>query len=336
MTNVPLGIVIVNYKGVGDVLECLESVFRSAWPVRVVVVDNDSGDGSSDAIEAWARGERDAPEPSPALAHLSRPPVVKPVACVRLAEGDTQPRADIALTIIDARRNGGFASGNNVGLRHLLADPKLDYFWLLNPDTVVEPTAAGALVQQMAAIHRVGMCGTQVRFYHRPGHTQALNGQRFSTWTGQSRGISADAPVGVPYDPAVVARQTDYVLGASLAVSRPFLTTIGLMEEGYFLYFEEIDWAFRNAGRFATGFAHAAVIFHKEGGSIGSSSRKGGRSALSEYYLLRSRHAFVRRFRPWLLPVHFGLSLALIARRRLRGRGAQAAAMLRALTGRAY
>lgn len=331
-----LGIVIVNYKGVGDVLECLESVFRSTSPVRVVVVDNASGDGSSDAIEAWARGERPAPEPSPALAHLSLPPVEKPFPCVRFAEGAAAPDPHAPLTIIDARRNGGFAAGNNVGLRYLLADAGLDYFWLLNPDTVVVPGAAGALVQRMAAIHRVGMCGTQVRFYHRPDRVQALNGQRFSIWTGQSRGIAAYTPVTAPYDPAAVARQSDLVLGASLAVSRAFLDTVGLMEEGYFLYFEEIDWAWRNAGRFATGFAHAAVIYHKEGGSIGSSSVKGARSALSEYYMLSSRHAFIRRFRPLLLPVHVGLSVAQIVRRLLRGNRVQAAAMLRALTGRPY
>lgn len=336
MTDAPLGIVIVNYKGAGDVLECLESVFRSTWPVRVVVVDNASGDGSSDAVAAWARGERAAPDASPALAHLSQPPVAKPVDVVRAAEGDTLPATLPALTIIDARRNGGFAAGNNIGLRALLADSEIARFWLLNPDTVVEPGAAAALVQRMAAIHRVGMCGTQVRFYHRPDYIQALNGQRFNVWTGQSRGLAAGARVGAPYDPAAIARQSDLVLGASLAVSRDFLDSVGLMEEAYFLYFEEIDWAWRNAGRFAIGFAHAAIIYHKEGGSIGSSSTRGARSPLSEYYMLRSRHAFIRRFRPWLLPVHIGLSLSLIARRLLRGNRVQAAAMLRAVTGRPY
>jgi len=59
------------------------------------------------------------------------------------------------------------------------------------------------------------------------------------------------------------------------------------MAEEYFLYFEEVDWAYRNAGHFAIAFAHGAIVYHKEGGSIGSSGAKGQRSATSDYYLLR-------------------------------------------------
>src|SRR3546814_1192637 len=58
---------------------------------------------------------------------------------------------------------------------------------------------------------------------------------------------------------------------ASLAISRPCVEAIGLMDERYFLYFEEIDWAMQARGRFSTGFAADAVVYHKEGGSIGSS-----------------------------------------------------------------
>ena len=180
------------------------------------------------------------------------------------------------------------------------------------------------------------MCGTVVRYYHRPGTVQALNGHRFNLWTGTSRGIGTGDAATVPFDPAHVARTTDFVLGASLAVSRAFVAAIGPMHEGYFLYFEEVDWAYRNRGRFTTAFAHGAVVYHKEGGSIGSNAAKGQRSVTSDYYLTRSRLAFVRRRAPLLLPWHGLLTLAAVGRRLVRLQPKKALALGRALLGLRY
>lgn len=333
-----LGVVLVNWNRWADTIECLESLLHSPTPARIIVVDNASGDGSAERIVEWAAGGLAAAPADPGMARFSQPPAAKPVTLARLdaATAAATPPADTAVTLIDSGGNLGFAGGNNVGIRHLLLDAGIDYIWLLNNDTVIDARASAALLQRLDATHRVGMCGTMVRYYHRPDRIQALGGSRFSMWTGQSHGLGFNQAATTPFDPAQIARHTDFVLGASLAVSRAFLETVGLMEEGYFLYFEEIDWAVRGRGRFVTAFAHAAVVYHKEGGSIGSSSKPGARSAMSEYYLMRSRHKFVARHRPWLLPVHGALSLALIGRRLLRGNRAQAAAMLRALAGRPY
>ena len=182
----------------------------------------------------------------------------------------------------------------------------------------------------------IGMCGTVVRYYHQPSRVQSLNGSRFSYLTGQSRSFGSGRTMRTPFSPQQIATHTDFVLGASLAVSRPFVEHIGLMEESYFLYFEEIDWSARNAGRYVTAFAHGATVYHKEGGSIGSSSIPGQRSGTAEYWLTRSRLAFIRKHRPVLLPLHWVLSLALIGRRVLRRQPSKAAAMLRALVGVKY
>lgn len=318
MTDQPgrrLGIVLVNWKGWADTIECLESIFKSDDDVRVAVVDNGSGDGSIEHIVEWARGDRPAAVASPAMARFSTPAASKPIDAEVVAAG-TDAGADAGaatsaarLTVIDGGANIGFAAGNNLGLRHFARDPSIDYFWLLNNDTVIDANAIAALVSRMDATHNVGMCGTVIRYYHRPDQIQSLNGGRFSVLTGTSRHIGRDQPSTFPFDPARVARETHYVLGASLAVSRRFLEVVGLMEESYFLYFEEIDWAFRSNGRFATAFAHGAIVYHKEGGSIGSSGAKGQRSTTSEYYLLRSRLAFIRRRQPLLLPVHWTLAV---------------------------
>ena len=331
-----LGVVLVNYKRAADTLECLESLLRSDVPLRVVVVDNGSGDGSLDVIARWAAGEVPAVPASPALARLSTPPLGKPLRLRRLSatEAATAVPDDAAVTLIDAEANVGFAAGNNMGIGFLLRARAIDYMWLLNNDTVVQPDAAQALIARMDATHAVGMCGTVVRYYYRPDTLQALNGHRFSLLTGTSRGIGAGTPSRAPFDPARVARETDFVLGASLAVSRRFVETIGPMHEAYFLYYEEVDWAYRNDGRFAIAFAHGAIVYHKEGGSIGSSGAKGQRSVLSDYYLTRSRLAFIRRRAP--LPWHWLLTLVLIGRRLLRLQPKKALVLARALLGLRY
>lgn len=326
-----LGVILVNWRGAGDTVECLESLRRAGQPLRVVVVDNASGDGSLDRIEAWARGEQPAVPADSAMVRFSVPPAPKPIPYRRLAAGKSG--GDEWLTLIDSGSNLGFAGGNNVGLRHFAADPAIAWFWLLNNDTVVDAEAPAALVAQMAATPDIGMCGTVVRYYHRPDTVQALCGSRFNLLTGTSRSIGSGQPATAKFDAAQVARDTDFVLGASLAVSRAFLETVGPMEEGYFLYFEEIDWAWRAAGRFVIGFAPDAVVYHKEGGSIGSSGRKGGRSVMSEYHLMRAKLLFVRRFRPALLPLHWAVAAAQIGARLVRRQPDKALVMTRALFG---
>ncbi|MGI4876788.1 MAG: glycosyltransferase family 2 protein [Janthinobacterium lividum] len=330
-----LGVVLVNWNGWSDTIECLETLLRSTIPLQIVVVDNASTDGSPDRIVEWAAGSVRAQATSPAFADMSTPGTPKPIVLRRLdaaAAAVAGPDAS-DVTLIDAGSNAGFAGGNNIGLRYLFRDPAIRHAWLLNNDTVVEPDAAMALLARMDATHKIGMCGTIVRYYHRPEVVQALNGCRFNLYTGQSRGIGEGQPGSMPFDPAKVARETDFVLGASLGVSRAFFATVGPMTEDYFLYFEEVDWAARNAGRFAIAFAHGAVVYHKEGGSIGSSAVKGRRSDASDYYLLRSRLGFIRRRAAWLLPLHWLLALGQIARRLLRLQPKKALVLLRALLG---
>ena len=331
-----LGIVLVNWNRWADTIECLESVLRSTIPVRVIVVDNGSTDGSLDRIAEWAAGTLAADPARPEMARFSQPPLPKPIPLRRLSKAElatANDASDVVLTLVDSGANLGFAGGNNIGLRLFLADPRIDHFWLLNNDTVVEPTAAAALVARMSVTHNIGMCGTIVRFYHQPDMVQALNGSRFSLWTGQSQGIGGRRPASTPFDPQRVAADTDFVLGASLATSREFLETVGPMDESFFLYYEEIEWARRGTNSFDIGFAQGATVYHKEGGSIGSSGVAGKRSAQSEYWLTRSRLKFIRRYSPILLPWHWLLTLLIAARRLLRRQPRLASAIMRAMLG---
>jgi hypothetical protein len=335
-----LGVVIVNYRRAADTIECLESLLRSSVPLRVVVVDNGSGDGSAEAIAAWAAGQQ-APAPaSAAMAAYSTPPLPKPLPCRQIGPDAIATPPEGVLTLISSPANLGFAGGNNLGLRHLLGDPGLEAFWLLNNDTVVAPDAAAAIMVRLDASPQAGMCGTVVRYYWRPDVVQALNGSRFNLYTGTSASIGGGDPIQKSFSPQDVAWETDFVLGASMIVTRPFLDRIGLMEERYFLYYEEIDWATRNnkLGRkaFDTVFAHGAHVWHKEGGSIGSSGAKGQRSAFSDYWLARARLRFIRTHHLLLWPWHWLFTGLLVLRRLLRRQPRKAGALLRAMFGMNY
>src|SRR3990172_7009722 len=113
-------ILIVNWNGWGDTVECLESVFRNDYPdYQVIVCDNGSEDGSLDLIRAWAEGNLDVfvPEDNP-LRRLSIPPFAKPVPWVELdreqAEtGGAGARDGARLILVQTGANLGFAGGDN-------------------------------------------------------------------------------------------------------------------------------------------------------------------------------------------------------------------------------
>jgi hypothetical protein len=222
----------------------------------------------------------------------------------------------------------------------LLRDGQLKHFWLLNNDAVVAPDAAMGLLSRMMATPRVGMCGTVVRHYWSPDRIQALNGSSYNIFTGSGRSLGGEQPATIKYSPQDVADATDFVLGASLAVSRGFLGDVGLMQEDYFLYFEEIDWAVRNrklgSQAYETAFAHGATVFHKAGRSIGSGSARAKRSAFADYWLARSRLRFTWRHHRWLWPLHWLICWGQILRRLMRRQGSNARAIMSAAFGRPY
>jgi hypothetical protein len=114
-----------------------------------------------------------------------------------------------------------------------------------------------------------------------------------------------------------------------LLVTRAFLETVGLMAEDYFLYFEEIDWVMRARGRFRFGYSPQSVVYHKEGGSIGSHKNRNLRSALTDFYQARNRLVFTRRYFPWLVPSISFCVTGTAVHRFLSGRWQNAAAVVK-------
>lgn len=316
-----VSILLVNWNGWGDTIECLESVFRSVpEDVRIIICDNDSTDGSVERIQKWAKGLLNTFVPQNAsLRNHSWPPVPKPISCgvydraeaEKGGDNSVQPR----LVLIKAGGNLGFAGANNVGLIYLLKQQNVDYFWLLNNDTVVAPGSSDALLDRMGSDPKIGMCGSTLLHYRNPERVQARGGGWYCKWIGLPWHIGQLGCARDSVNTAHVERWMNYVVGASLCVTRSFVEQIGLMNEEYFLFFEETDWAERSRRQFRLAYAPESVVYHKIGQSIGTSSRPSQKSYTCDFYSLRNRLLFTRRFFPKLLPIiYLSLFSALVLR----------------------
>lgn len=296
-----VAIVLLNWNRWQYTLTCLESLFRLDYPNYIVIVcDNDSSDGSMARFMEWAAGKQPAPLPPTAeLQGLASPPVDKPIAVRVLdrseaASSEVSPRTP--LTLIQTGANLGFAGGCNVGIRNALARG-VDYVWLLNNDTLATPDSLRQLVDHLEAHPDIGIGGSTLLSLHRPSRVLALGGGCLRRSTGTTRHIGEGSawPPSVPLA-SLATQPMDYVVGASMLVRRAFLETAGLMDEGYFLYYEELDWAFRLPPGMRLGYAPASVIYHHEGGTTGGIVR-------THYYrsLIRFTWRHNRRYLPLVL-----------------------------------
>lgn len=224
-------IILVNWNGYDDTVECVESCLTLAHaPFEVVVVDNGSADGSGERLRTRFSAE---------------------------------PRVSVILT----RENLGFAGGNNAGIARAL-DAGADYIWLLNNDTVVEPASLSALLAAAESHPDAGMFGSKVYYYDRPSVLWFAGGFIREVREGSTfhRGLEEE-DTGQYDTPGTV----DYVTGASLFASAALVREIGMMSEDYFLYWEEVDWCARAAAAgHPNRYVPASRVWHKVGASLGA------------------------------------------------------------------
>ena len=280
-------IVIVNWNGGKDTVECLDSIFCLNYPsYRVVVCDNGSTDDSLELIGRWGR--------------------YRGLAIKELTEAESAQEnngyVDSPFVIIRNKSNLGFAGGNNVGIRYALGKGNCSYVWLLNNDTIVDPDALTHLVERTERHPSIGMCGSTIRHYNDKKRIQALGGGYYCRWLGLPWHYGRLNRRGKKIDPIKAEKRMNYVEGASILATRQFIENIGLMSEDYFLYFEEADWALRAKGRFDLAYAPESIVYHKVGRSIGTSSNPLEKSYTCDYFNIRNRIVFSKKFYPETLP----------------------------------
>ncbi len=247
-----LAIIILNYNNAKDTIACVNSILSfSDDQIHIYIVDNNSSD-SSFFLLTQAFNE-----------HVNR-----------------------NLTIIQHSINGGYAAGNNYGICYAREKFDYDYYWILNNDTVVPGKSFEELRKYTLANQDMELIGTVQVFYDRPDFIQSAGG-RYHAWSGICRDVYKNKAVS-----SISSRveHADYPSGASLLIKKTFLDKVGMLNETYFLYFEEIDWINRARKVYPDkfwGICARCIILHKEGGTDKNQGK--GRSLLSEYYFHRNR-----------------------------------------------
>lgn len=309
-----VGVVVLNYNAGVVTTICLKSLLGLKQPPAVVAVcDNDSDDDSWDVLTGWCR-----------LATGSDP-VLRPrpdchgwgaSCCLEYA----LPAGKTRIVLLRTARNLGFAGGNNVGLRYLLDQNSVRHLWLLNNDTEVEPDTLDHLLAALDAQPGSGMVCSTVRYRRAPGLVQAYGGGRYYPLLGSTT-LNGN---GCRYDASDaesrVHERRDFPLGASMLVRRRFVTEVGLLDEGFFLYFEELDWLLRARGRFSLAYAPRSIVWHREGASIGACQDKvGGKSLVGDFHFQRSRLLLSRKHYPRYYPLVVASLVVTLCKRILRG-----------------
>lgn len=282
-------IVIVNYRSADLTIDCLRSLEQelTALPdARVIVTDNQSPDDSVATLKAAV----------------------------------TKNHWDAWATIQPLPRNGGFAYGNNAAIGPALQSPNPpDYVLLLNPDTIIRLGAIRALVDFMDAHPNVGIAGSRLED---PDGTPQRSAFRFPSVASEfERGIRIGlvtkilshrvvAPP-VPGGPG----PSDWVAGASMIVRREVFDRIGLMDEKYFMYFEEVDFCLqaRRAG-WPCWYVPASRVVHLVGSISQLSDHRKHRARRPAYWFDSRRRYFVKnhgRFRAACADLSFLIGFSL-------------------------
>ena len=303
-------IIVLNWNGWRQTIHCLESLLRTEKAdFRIVICDNDSRDGSVNHLLAWAAGDISVwTSPAHPLHGHTMPPAPKPLGITVLdASSKLPPPTEIPGTVlIKTGGNLGYAGGNNVGIAWALQDPRCDSFWILNNDTIISPTALAAFRADARARPEIGLWGGLIGNYDAPDTIQALGGGTYGKfWSGKGRLLSSERKISDQFDARSIERRLEYITGACIFATRAFIEQIGPMEDKYFLYYEELDWARRAKSRFGLGFCPEAKVWHME--SLTINPRMLGirpkPSRISEYFIRRNRVLFARKVHPPLVPV---------------------------------
>ena len=278
-------IIIVNWNGWQDTIECLESVYQVDYDnFDVILVDNDSQDDSLDKIMAYCAGELKIES-----RFFDYQEKNKPIEVLEYAEDDYQsPIENNELILIKCKKNYGFPGGNNVGIKFALENINPKFILLLNNDTVVEKKFLNKLVQEGELNRDIGILGPKIYYYDQP---EVIWSAGCSISWKLARGIQIGSGE-LDHGQHEEKKEVDYISGSSFLIKTEVIRKIGLMDENYFLYFEESDWTLSaNKAGFKSLYVPEAKVWHKVSKSGGGISKP-----LGLYYITRNRWIFMKKW----------------------------------------
>jgi N-acetylglucosaminyl-diphospho-decaprenol L-rhamnosyltransferase len=204
--------------------------------------------------------------------------------------------------LVKAPSNGGYASGINIAMSESRG---ADAWWILNPDTEPSPGAMAALMTHL--LRGYDAVGGPILYSW--GEVQSFGGV-WLAWRAKAVLIGHGSPKGTKPNVDSIELKQNFLLGASMFVSRKFVDTIGPMAEHYFLYCEEVEWCLRGVKHgMRLGFSPDAVVVHHQGTTTGYSRSLRSRSCHAVYLDERNKMLLTWELYPARLPVVAALAL---------------------------
>ena len=207
--------------------------------------------------------------------------------------------------LLRSRENRGYSGGVNFCIA--AAGSNWDFIWVLNPDTFPEPDALGALVRRQAE-GGYGIVGSKIVFVAN-GRVQLWGGMRYWPLLGRSPSLGNGQPADLIPDVREVEAQLEIIAGTSMFVSKEYINTIGVMDEDFFVYYEDAEWSLRR-GPFRLGYAHNSVVHHVAGSTSGSGGPRPKRSRFSIYLSERNRVIIAKKRFPAAWPLFAAVALS--------------------------
>ena len=267
-------IVILNWNGWKDTIECLESIRLLNYSnYRAVVLDNGSNDDSLKQINGWAVSkniytvcyDRNTCEQGGDRTN---------------EENLSKSSAADKIVIVDNNENLGFAAGNNVGIRYALAKGA-DYVWILNNDTVVDKGSLSHLISFMELNDIYHGVSPQIRLYDKPDIIWNCGG--ILKWYGARKYYYANQSI--KSVPKSGFGKISFITGCAALLHISVFRELGLLTENFFHGEEDFELSLRmKKKRFKMACVYNAVIYHKVSSSSKESSRIGQNYI---YYLCR-------------------------------------------------
>ncbi|WP_017550928.1 glycosyltransferase family 2 protein [Heyndrickxia coagulans] len=286
MINERVSIIIPNFNGWKDTIECLQTIFNlqtDTFFLDVIIVDNASTDESVKMINNWIHSNGK-------------------VASSYQYEDSFEYQLNMdnnfsTLILIKNKKNNGFAGALNFGIKYINKSKKrYDYIWFLNNDTIVDDNSLIYLLEYAKKNPQCGMIGTTIIEYYDKTKIQVGGGSRYNAILTINKPNLSGFEINV-LERIRKAEGFDYVCGASMFVPFNVITKVGMFNENYFLYYEELDYAKRlEQFGYKLGWSQKSIIYHKGGSSAGSRSLNNKKSIQAEYYSNLSALKFSSKF----------------------------------------
>ena len=284
-----VAIIILNWNGWKDTVECLESLYQIDYQnYEVVVIDNNSKDNSIEKIKEYADGRLRVNSNFFKFNPNNKP--LKIFECdkenfYKVSKDYNNLSASQKLILIKNNENYGYAEGNNIGIKYALKNLNPNYVLLLNNDTVVDKEFLKNLIE-VAEIEDCGILGSKTFIYDQPDIIQVA-ATKINLWTGECNMIGRSEIDHGIYD---TIEESDYISGSSFLIKKETIEKIGFLDKKYFCYWEDTDYCIRakKAG-IKSKYSPNSYIWHKE---CASTNRISG---LDIYLMNRNRIIFMKK-----------------------------------------